>query len=220
MTEEKLIDEIALANAKEKRIEALFIAWRGWRRADRNEYNLEQVNKIRDEIFFELRGYNRSELNDIPRDILQVKEFRKLFNFPCGYRKPEIELKEMSDENKKLHYDLVIEEVNELLKALFENDITEVLDAIEDIKYVLNGLIIHLNLQDKISKGFDIVHHSNMSKSCETEAEAILSVDNYDILGVKTYYKYHNGKYLIYRSEDNKALKSINFHKPDFSKLL
>ena len=213
-------EQIALANAKEKRIEALFIAWRGWRRAERTEYNLENVNKIRDEIFFEFRGYNRSELNDIPRDILQVKEFRKLFNFPCGYRKPEIELAEMSDDNVQLHISLLVEEIKELADAMTAKDITETLDAILDIKYVLNGLVIHLNLQDKVSKGFDTVHNSNMSKSCETEIEAINSVNAYTNKGIETYYKFHNGKYLIYRSEDHKALKSINFHTPDFSKLL
>jgi hypothetical protein len=51
-----------------------------------------------------------------------------------------------------------------------------------------------------------------MSKACNSEAEAIATVNHYKQKdGTDCYYKEESGKWLIYRKSDNKTLKSVNY---------
>lgn len=59
-----------------------------------------------------------------------------------------------------------------------------------------------------------------MSKSCTTQEEAKATQDFYKSKKIETYIKEYNGKYLIYKIEDNKVLKSINWKKPNYDGLI
>jgi predicted HAD superfamily Cof-like phosphohydrolase len=124
----------------------------------------------------------------------QVKEFRQAFNLPIGEVKPEIEIQHISIQTMLLHLKLINEESFELIEALVNRDIVEVADAIADIRYLLCGLELELNLQSYSEAIFDEVHASNMSKLDE------------------------NGK-PIYR-EDGKVLKSDKYFEPNIAKIL
>ena len=154
----------------------------------------------------------------------KVREFNAVFGSPV-YKQYKHELWE----NKKiikLRLDLIKEEVRELEDALENNDIIETMDALGDILVVTYGALDAFGINgDKV---FDEVHLSNMSKLCNTEQEAIESVEWYKTNN-KIYdsptYRYCNkqDKYIIYNSSSGKILKnqSINnsWAEPDFTNI-
>ncbi len=62
------------------------------------------------------------------------------------------------------------------------------------------------------------VQASNMSKICQTieEAEETVKVRS-EQQGEPCHYKENKGKYVVYRSSDDKVMKSINYFKPDLT---
>lgn len=68
---------------------------------------------------------------------------------------------------------------------------------------------------------FKAVHESNMSKFCRSEAEADETVKNYFGQNIFSYWKKNEltGTYTIYRSGDDKVLKSINYTPVDLREL-
>ena len=50
-----------------------------------------------------------------------------------------------------------------------------------------------------------------MSKACKTLEEANQTIEHYRIKGSESYYKEQDGLFLVYRTPDDKTLKSINY---------
>ena len=119
-----------------------------------------------------------------------VKKFHTTFKL--GYN--ETPTASLGDIKNMLRYNLMKEENEEYLKAVQENDLTEIADALGDMLYILCGTIIEHGLQHKIESIFDEIQRSNMSK---------LGADGQP----------------IYR-EDGKVMKKPNFSEPDFSTIL
>jgi predicted HAD superfamily Cof-like phosphohydrolase len=143
--------------------------------------------------------------------IEKVKEFHKIFKAPI-LDTPQIPSKERCD----LRISLISEELKELQDAIDNNDLVEVADACGDLMVVLCGSILEFGLSDKFNEIFDNIHNSNMSKACNTEKEAIDTIKFYnDKDGTKAHYINDGGKWLIYRTEDNKVLKNINYISAD-----
>ncbi|GFD71011.1 SAM-dependent methyltransferase [Tenacibaculum sp. KUL113] len=180
-----------------------------------------------------------------------ITDFRTAFDLPIGvpYR----------SEDYQLHFDLYREEMRELFSAHKRKD---KLDAILDSLYVLFGKYVHFDivldeqepcelnvvetllssseeLNFDILKGWDIVHHSNMSKLCNDD-NVQATLDHYTSLGVSVEAKPvtltnknknegtalwavkvkeestdHNGK--SYAA--GKVLKSVDYTPADLSKL-
>jgi hypothetical protein len=111
------------------------------------------------------------------------------------------------------------EELDELKEAVEEKNIVEIFDALLDITYVGlgNGALV-FGLKDKMLDGYAEVQASNMSKICQTieEAEETVKVRS-EQQGEPCHYKENNGKYVVYRSSDDKVMKSINYFKPDLT---
>jgi predicted HAD superfamily Cof-like phosphohydrolase len=119
-----------------------------------------------------------------------VTEFHKIFRI--GYSDNPIA--DLGESKNVLRYNLMKEENEEYLKAVQNNDLIEIADALGDMMYILCGTIIEHGLQHKIEAIFDEIQRSNMSKL--------------DELGNP-----------IYR-DDGKVMKGSNYFKPDFSKIL
>jgi predicted HAD superfamily Cof-like phosphohydrolase len=112
------------------------------------------------------------------------------------------------------------EELDELKKAVDENNIVDIFDALLDITYVGlgNGALV-FGLKDKMLAGYAEVQASNMSKICQTKEEAEQTVELRSQQQLQAcHYKEINGKYVVYRTSDNKVMKSINYFKPDLRK--
>lgn len=112
------------------------------------------------------------------------------------------------------------EELDELKEAVENDDIVEILDALLDITYVGlgNGAMV-FGLKDKMWEGYQEVQASNLSKVCKTveEAEETVRVRS-EQQGEPCHYEEVNGTYVVYRTRDNKVMKSINYFRPDLKK--
>ena len=97
-----------------------------------------------------------------------------------------------SEKINSLRISLISEELDELKKAISDNDIIEVADALTDILYVTYGAGHAFGID--LDKCFDEVQNSNMSKLDE------------------------NGKPIY--NEHGKVMKGPNYFKPDLSKFV
>tara|TARA_B100000927_G_scaffold291111_1_gene291973 strand:+ start:878 stop:1537 length:660 start_codon:yes stop_codon:yes gene_type:complete len=118
---------------------------------------------------------------------------------------------------------LITEECKELQDAVKYKDPIETRDALADILYVVYGMQYRLGIDG--NEDFDIVHNSNMSKLCNNEEEAIVTVDNYkekykagsSPYDSPYYEKLKNkNKWVIKNKSTGKVLKNINYKKVKF----
>ena len=120
----------------------------------------------------------------------QVQEFHETYGLP---------VKDAPDlgcaQTNELRVNLIAEELEELQQAIADNDPLEVLDALIDLQYVLDGAFLSFGLHDVKDEAFNEVHRSNMSK-----------------LGA-------DGK-PIRRESDGKVMKGPNYFKPDLSQFI
>ena len=146
----------------------------------------------------------------------QVAEFHKTFKHPV-LAEPTIPSKQRC----ALRVALIREELEELEAAIEDNDIVEIADALCDIQYVLSGAVLEFGLGEKFRELFDEVQRSNMSKSCASEEEAQATIKHYkENKGMDCFYKEIDGHFLVYRTDDNKTLKSINYSPADLKTII
>lgn len=146
----------------------------------------------------------------------QVAEFHKTFKHPIKAT-PGIP----AIERANLRVSLLAEELNELKQAIEANDFVEVADALCDLQYVLSGAILEFGLADKFKTLFDEVHRSNMSKACKSEEEANQTIQHYRATQqCDAYHKEEDSLFLVYRTNDHKTLKSINYSPADLQSIL
>lgn len=163
--------------------------------------------------------------------IEKVKEFMTLFN-QSVVDKPAI----MPEDRNKLRIALIFEELKEYAEASGLSDyfselcihnvaefnkpfnieyvpvinLIEQLDALLDLQYVLSGAVLENGFGNIFDEGFDEVHRSNMSKACNTEEEAIATVEKYKEDGVKASFEMTYPT-TVYSMATRKVLKSINY---------
>jgi predicted HAD superfamily Cof-like phosphohydrolase len=146
----------------------------------------------------------------------QVAEFHHTFKHPV-VADPAIPAKERCE----LRISLLAEELKELQQAVDDDNLVEVADALCDLQYVLAGAILEFGLAEKFKELFDEVHRSNMSKACKTVEEANLTIDYYkNTANTDSYHKEADGLYLVYRTADNKTLKSVNYSPANLAAIL
>lgn len=146
----------------------------------------------------------------------QVAEFHRTFKHPIQ-AEPAIPSKERC----ALRVALLAEEVKELQQAIEANDLVEIADALCDIQYVLAGAVHEFGLSEKFKSLFDEVHRSNMSKACKTVEEAERTIAHYKAKdNTDAHYKEIDSMFLVYRTSDNKTLKSIAYSPASLSSVL
>ncbi len=150
-----------------------------------------------------------------PKTLTAVAEFHKTFKHPI-LPEPQIP----AEQRCKLRVALIAEELKELEEAIENKDLVEVADALCDIQYVLSGAVLEFGLADKFSELFEEVQRSNMSKACKTLEEAEKTVAHYQAKGVDCHYEQADGHYLVFRTEDRKTLKSVNYSPADLKSIL
>lgn len=151
-----------------------------------------------------------------PEALNGVGAFHHLFNMPV-LEDPQIPAMERC----KLRVSLLTEELRELEEGIEKKSIIEIADALCDLQYVLSGAILEFGLGAKFKSLFDEVQRSNMSKACATLEEAIATQEKYESeKQVASEIILKDGKFLVYRKEDGKVLKSINYSPANLEKLL
>ena len=122
-----------------------------------------------------------------------MTNFEKVGLFMSTFGQEVKKKSELSSEKiNSLRLNLIKEELDELNKAMRENDILEVADALTDILYVTYGAGHSFGID--LDKCFDEVQKSNMSK-----------LDN-------------NGKPIY--NEHGKVMKGPDYFKPNLSKFI
>lgn len=152
-------------------------------------------------------------------NFLKVKEFNEVF----GVETPSFPAQNVVTTNPQLtalRQALITEECDEFVEAVKENNFTEIIDALADILYVVYGTGAAFGVD--LDKVFDIVHSSNMSKLCQSEDEAVKTVQWYkdnklDTYDSPAYRCSKNGKYwIVYNQSTGKILKSILYNPVHF----
>ena len=122
-----------------------------------------------------------------------MTNFEKVGLFMSKFGQEVKKKSELSSEKiNSLRLSLIQEELDELTKAINENNILEVADALTDILYVTYGAGHAFGVD--LDKCFDEVQRSNMSKLGE------------------------DGKPIY--NESGKVMKAPNYFKPDLSKFI
>ena len=145
----------------------------------------------------------------------KVDEFHNTFSV-ASKTTPEFPEQKVVD----LRVSLIAEELDELKEAIEQRDLVEVADALADILYVTYGAGLAFGLD--LDHLFDVVHKSNMDKTCDSEEHAQETVEHYASLAepVETYYKENNGRWLVFRKADNKVLKRKGWSAPDLAAVI
>ena len=149
--------------------------------------------------------------------VSEVEQFNQLMNKPNNYE-PTIPGKK----DWQFVIDFVKEELEEYEQACKHGDIVEILDALCDIAYVSlgNGTMLH-GLKDKIWPAYQEVQASNLSKACQSQEEARLTVEKRSKeQGEPCHWEEVSDMYIVYRTRDRKVMKSINYFRPDLEKFL
>lgn len=169
--------------------------------------------------------------------LVRVKEFHESFEHPVNKEQG------INKERAQLRFNLLLEEVIELgiamgipnyvserlqeehfkcnsfiasIDATEEDcyDNKEILDALCDIDYVLNGAVLETGFHDVFEEASKEVHRSNMSKAHLTDISARATADTRN----KTYGELceiiknkNTGLYLVNRISDGKTIKNINY---------
>jgi len=110
------------------------------------------------------------------------------------FQVPVLDKPALPEGRREMRLDILEEEVRELREAVEAGDMTEVLDALCDIQYVLDGTFLEFGLHPLKAPAFAEVHASNLSKLDE-RGQPILR-------------------------EDGKVLKGPNFFRPDLERVL
>lgn len=152
----------------------------------------------------------------------KVYDFNKCFGVSVS-DSPQKNVFDEKPELVKLRLSLIQEEVRELEDAIKDKNFTEVVDALSDILYVVYGAGVSFGID--LDRSFNIVHDSNMSKSCKTEEEAQQTVEWYKTNDTPydspDYRKSDDGKYwVVYNKSTGKILKSINYTQANFKVML
>jgi predicted HAD superfamily Cof-like phosphohydrolase len=143
-------------------------------------------------------------------EIVAVKLFNK-----CLGRKTE----KQGNTNSALALRLIQEELDELKEAVATKDRVGQLDAFADLLYVVYGGAEFFDLEDSLPEAFDRVHASNMTKFCRDILEVSETMTSYEKQGIEVDYKPVTLKlagvktelYVVFRKEDGKCLKSVNY---------
>ena len=203
---------------------------------DKTERGLEDYRTIYDTIFDESMENSSDYLG-------KVKEFMTTFGQPVLDKPTPLpedrqklrialmleELKEYAEASGKLDY---FAELCDTVKRDFDllDDVTgyvpvvnqvEQLDALLDSQYVLSGAVHEHGFGGIFDEAFDKeVHTSNMSKACQSEEEAINTAANYLNQNISVKYDPFKIPIVIYREEDNKVLKSIDYKPAQLAQFL
>lgn len=157
-----------------------------------------------------------------------MSEFKRAVEWDaiCGNHPTE---QSLDDLYTKLSISLVTEEYrDELIPAIDENDMVEVVDAIGDLFKVLSQLSYSLTIDPE--KVFKEVNDSNYSKFCYKESDAVASVERYahDNRYHGVYYEKIDDLYVIFGYKEGedpettkaKVLKGIHYQSPDIQQFI
>ncbi len=151
-----------------------------------------------------------------PKALNQVARFHQTFRLPI-LTEPTIPGRDRC----QLRINLLAEELKELEQAIQDNDLVEIADALCDLQYVLSGAVLEFGLGHSFNQLFEEVQRSNMSKVCDSRADAEATLDHYRQKdGTEGLIEPSEGGFLVYRKADKKVLKSVRYSPANLKAIL
>lgn len=151
-----------------------------------------------------------------PKALNDVAKFHNAFNLPI-LEEPTIPAADRCE----LRVNLLQEELDELKDAIKDGDLVEIADALSDLQYVLSGAVLEFGLADRFEALFSEVQRSNMSKICPTMEDAQKTQQHYkETKDTESYIEERDGQYFVYRTGDNKVLKSVSYSPADLKTIV
>ena len=161
----------------------------------------------------------------------KVVNFNEIFGVKT-HSTPQLNIFDSDPSLVSLRMKLIREEVQELEDAVAQKDMTEAVDALADILYVVYGAGASFGID--MDKAFDIVHSSNMSKTCKTMEHAEETVEWYKKNSEEynktnpaqapiapAIRKSEDGKlFVVYNETTGKILKSVYYTPAKFDSVL
>lgn len=185
------------------------------------EYGTYYTRRDHHEIQHQLEYIRRYHNNCL---ILSEKDSMGVLNmverFHLIMDQPILDSPQIPNSRKDFRVSLITEETKELIEALDKGDLVETADALGDLLYVVLGFALEAGLKNSFPAIFAEIQRSNLSKTCETAAEAEATVEKYKAEGVEVYFKEKAKRYIIYRTSDDKVLKGINYSKPNIKGII
>ena len=99
-------------------------------------------------------------------------------------------------------------------------NITEALDALVDLQYVMHNATNGLGLHNVFHAGHDLVHASNMSKFATDIADATKTHEEYKAQNKEAYIEMVTNLFVVKRKEDGKILKAACWVEADLRPLV
>ena len=147
-----------------------------------------------------------------PDALRDVAEFHRTFRLPV------LDQPTIPDADRcRLRLNLLREELDELAAAVEQGDLVETADAFADLQYVLSGAILEFGLGERFADLFAEVHRSNMSKTCATREAAERTLAHYRALGQEGRIEASGPVFLVYRNDDGKVLKNVDYSPADLA---
>lgn len=181
--------------------------------------------------------YNVVNVNKhVNQYISMVEEFHNNFEAPV------LAFEEMiTDKRAELRINLILEELHELAVALdvethFRNRLSDilskpkvdsldpsfrdVLDALADLKYVLNGTILEVGAKDIFHDAFIEVHSSNMTKVVSSQEELNKELELFEARRLPVTVVKNKAENYYFKGEDGKIIKPSTYRKVDLNKVI
>ena len=166
---------------------------------------------------------------------MSLTNFQKVHHFnqtfgATTHQDPQKDIFKRDPKLVELRMKLIREEVEELEDAVKNHDLTETIDALSDILYVVYGAGSSFGID--LDQTFNLVHESNMSKVCQSPGEAQDTVNYYlqhaNSFNIKNptqapvdpAYRKQGDLYIVYNQTTGKVLKSVSYKPVDFSTYL
>lgn len=164
-----------------------------------------------------------TQSEDLPTNFDLICEFNELFEADV-VSVPDPHMFDTRPEVVDLRYKLIAEEFAELGDAIRDKNLVETVDALGDLLYVVYGAFDAFGVD--ADHTVELIHESNMSKMCCSEADAqetcewYASQDQYSHF--KPSYRQSNvaDKWIVFDKVTNKILKSKYYKPVDLSSVL
>lgn len=155
----------------------------------------EEIRELREAIV----DYNRVEILDALCDIKYVNDGTANM----------MGVKQWDDFQEK-YYD-TLGDIDTTIDVMSVLDVSDVLNINEHVYFMASMFNFTL---ENFKTALDRVHESNMSKFCYDTKTAERTQEFYKKQGIDTYIEPRDKKTVVYREEDGKVLKSVDFWPP------
>jgi NTP pyrophosphatase (non-canonical NTP hydrolase) len=148
-------------------------------------------------------------------DFNKLMDVVSIFNSISTLKETPQKFTNIKSDSFYLNYTLLSEEAKEYVDACWANDEIKIADALGDLMFLVMRMACEHGLKQTFLENVLIpIMESNVTKPCNTLEEAKQSIKKYTDKGVHAGYVEFGGHHVVFRRNDMKILKGINYVEP------